>query len=100
MFYRSFAICILFGLAQVSVGAVNADTVNFVVIATQSFADVTVNSEDVERSQTSGSGVLHLTPSTPPFGVAQITEFDLVLDDGLAFSLVGGLVPLQRLLEM
>jgi len=92
MVYRAFTICIFYTLSLISVGSANADIVNFVLDATQSHVDVTVAGVGPDRSQTSGTGALFLTPSTPPFGVAQITDLDIVLDDALFFSLFAGLV--------
>jgi hypothetical protein len=87
MIYRSFTICTFLTAALISVATAKADVVNFVLDSTQSSTDVTIAGVGPDQSQTSGTGVLNLTPSAPPFGVAQITDLDVVLDDGLFFDL-------------
>lgn len=71
---------------------VQSDIVSLDADPAQSFADVTVDGVGPERSQTSGTGLIILTPAAPPFGVAQITDLNLILDDSLTFILGGGLV--------
>ncbi len=47
-----------------------------------------------QTSATSGTVLLATTPVSSPFSTAQIQDFDLVLDDGLNFVILGGLVTL------
>ena len=99
MFCRTFRICLLLALTLTSIASTKADVVNFTIDSTQSFVDVTLIGIGPERSQTSGAGVLNLTPSTPPFGVAQITDMNVVLDEGLTFNLFGTLVTITTMAD-
>lgn len=48
-----------------------------------------------DSSATSGTVVLRVTPSDSPFETAQVADLNLVLDDGLNFALLGGLVTIR-----
>ncbi len=48
-----------------------------------------------DSSATSGTVVLRVTPYDSPFETAQVVDLNLVLDDGLDFALLGGLVTIR-----
>lgn len=82
----------VFTVALIWINSVNADAVDFVVDSTQSFTEVSIQGGAAQTSQTSGTGRLVLSPSSPPFGVAQISELNLIWDDNMTFSFLGGAV--------
>ena len=69
-----------------------ADVVSLAMDPAQSNVDMSVNSSMFENSAMAGTGTLDVTSLEDPFGVAQITEMNLMLVDGLTFNLLGGLV--------
>lgn len=66
-------------------------TADLIVDSTQSTTTITILGTS-DTSATSGNIAVRATPSAAPFGTAQITDMNLVLDDGLNFSLLGGFV--------
>ena len=72
-----------------------ADVVNFSVDSSQSSASIEILDSGVQSTPTTGSLILNLDSLTEPFGVAQITDLNLVLQNQLDFSLLGGLVSLS-----
>ncbi len=92
MVCRSLTTFLFLNLILMSIIPARADIVNYNLDPTQSYVDVTVDGVGPDRSRTSGTGVLHLSPSIPPFGTAQITEMDVLLEEALLFSFAGGLV--------
>ncbi len=80
-------------LLLLSVNAIgHADIISLTVDPSQSDVDLSINNSMFENSSLSGSGVLDVTSCVDPFGVAQITDLNLTLDDGMSFNLLGILV--------
>ena len=69
-----------------------ADFIDLTVDPVASSTSISVAGSDAQTSAVSGTSVLDLNPPFEPFGTAQITDVNLVLDDGLNFSFLAGLV--------
>ena len=98
MILRGFCIHFAFFIATFLAVNVRADIVDFVMDSSQSYVDLTIVGADApstQRSQTTGFGKIDLSPTTEPFGQAQITELNQTLVDGLGYSVGGGLATLS-----
>ena len=71
-----------------------ADTIDLTIDASQSSGTIEVAGAS-DTSSASGTGQIVLQPPSVPFGTAQVTEMEIVLDDGFEISFLGGFVSIS-----
>jgi len=71
-----------------------ADTIDLIIDSSQSSGSIEVAGAS-DTSSASGSGQIVLQPPSVPFGTAQITEMEIVFDDGIDISFLGGFVSIS-----
>ena len=84
-------LAVAFAISGILTLPAHAQIIPLTIDSTQSSIAITL-SESTGTSQLSGDGTFDLELSDPPSGNAQITELNLVLDDGLNISFALGLL--------
>lgn len=77
------AICALMG------SQLPADTIDLTVNSTTSSIGISLGGGAVQTSPAAGTMAIDLASNSQPFGSAQLTNFDFVLQNGLNFTLLG-----------
>ena len=76
----------LLSLVAIFTSFAQAQNIPLIVDSAQSSFNVTLNGSS-SSSQLSGTTTIDIQSTNPPSGVVQITDLNVVVDDGLSFSL-------------
>ena len=68
-----------------------AEIIPLIVDSTQSTITISLNGNAADTSSVSGTGTLDVASPASPFGLAQLADLDLVLDDDLTLLIASGL---------
>ena len=83
---KTLLLTIGFAVCGILTSQLQAQTIELTIDPAQSSIDLSINGSSSD-SPLSGVATLELQSSGPPSGTAQLTEFNLVADDGLNFTL-------------